>query len=327
MSEKAMTGLELSATLLPTFPHFNKFIDDPRLGFVRMNSAQLDGEELDHELAEAHRFREVKPIYFDIKGRQMRVIKSYPLPDRLELDLNHDISVDTPTTVLFKGGADGCLLDKVEGNHLVFRGGPEWMVVEGESLHIRHPSLKVHDPIFTKVEVEKIEKARRAGFDKFFLSYVEEQRDIDLVRELIGDSMLMLKIENKRGLQFVENQFKKEDNLCLVAAMGDLYVEVDRPHHILSALKLVINKDPRAVAGSRMLLSISEEPVPSAADFMQLAWLYDIGYRRMMLCDEICLKEEYFSVAVNAFDHFRNSYIKKEPPKKKGWLTRILNSS
>jgi len=326
MAEKATSGLELSATLLPTFPHFNAFVDDPRLGFIRMNSAQLEGDELNHELAEAHRFQDVKPLYFDIKGRQLRVTKSYPLPDRLELDLNHDVYVETPTTVLFKGGADGCILEKVEGNHLVFRGGPEWMVVEGESLHIRHPSLEVGDPIFTEIEVDKVEKARKAGFDKFFLSYVEEQRDINLVRELIGDSMLMLKIENKKGLAFVENHFKKEDNLCLVAAMGDLYVEVERPHHILSALKLIIGKDSRAVAGSRMLLSISEEPVPSAADFMQLAWLYEIGYRRMMLCDEICLKEEYFTTAVNVFDHFRRSYIKVEPPKKKGWLTRILNS-
>jgi pyruvate kinase len=319
--------LELSATLLPTFPHFNKFVDDPRLDFIRMNSAQLDGEELDKELALAHRFQDITPLYFDIKGRQMRVTKSYPLPDRLELDLNHNISVETPTVVLFKGGLDGCMLDKVvNGNHLVFQGGPEWMVVAGESLHIRHPSLSVHDPLITDIEIKKIEKAIKAGFNKFFLSYVEQQRDIDIVRELIGDSELMLKIENKKGLEFVEKQFKKEDNLFLVAAMGDMYVEVDRPHHILSALKTIIKKDPKAVAGSRMLLSTSQEVVPSAADFMQLAWLYDIGFRRMMLCDEICLKEEYFTMAVGAFDQFRKSYVGERPVKKKRWYSRILNS-
>jgi hypothetical protein len=323
--------LELSATLLPTFPHFNKYVDDPRLGFIRINSAQLEGEELDKELTLAHRFQDIVPLYFDIKGRQMRVIESYPLKERLELDLNHNISVPTPTTVMFKGGVDGCRLDKVvNGNHLVFQGGPEWMVVKGESLHIRHPNLKVHDPIFTDIEIDKIAKARKAGFNKFFLSYVEQQRDIDLVRELIGGSELMLKIENKRGLEFVAKQFKKQDNLFLVAAMGDMYVEVDRPHHILSALKLIIEKDSRAVAGSRMLLSVSQEPVPSASDFMQLAWLYDIGYRRMMLCDEICLKEDYFRVAVGAFDHFRKSYVKPELKvpvikKKKTWFSRIMN--
>ena len=317
--------LELSATLLPSFPHFEKYINDPRLGFIRVNSAQIEGVELDRELAIAQRAQSTIPLYFDVKSRQLRVIQSYPFPDRLELDLNHKISVKTPSTVLFKGGADGCLLKEVvNGNHLIFDGGPEYMVVKGESLHLRHPSLIVHDPIFTDIEKDKIVKARKAGFNKFFLSYVESQRDVDQCRELVGyDAEVMLKIESKRGLEYVEKDFKKADNLTLVAAMGDLYVEVDRPHHVLKALKLLIEKDPRALAGSRMLLSVSTEPVPSCADFMQLAWLYDIGYRRMMLCDEICLKENLFSVAVSAFDQFRKSYV--TPPRKK-WYSRILNS-
>ena len=40
----------------------------------------------------------------------------------------------------------------------------------------------------------------------------------------------------------------------------------------------------------------------------ELAWLYDIGYRSMMLCDELCLKDELLELAVSAFDAFRTDY-------------------
>ncbi len=38
-----------------------------------------------------------------------------------------------------------------------------------------------------------------------------------------------------------------------MAARGDLYVEINTPHDILNATKLIIEKDPEAIVGSRML--------------------------------------------------------------------------
>ncbi|HLD37550.1 MAG TPA: pyruvate kinase [Candidatus Nanoarchaeia archaeon] len=302
--------LELLVTLWPTFPHFKRFATDSRVSGIRLNSAMIKLAELDREFEEAKRNESV-PLWFDVKGRQLRVTEVFPYKDHLELELNHPIDVQTPTPVLFKAGADHALLEKVAGKrHLIFNGGPEYMVYAGESIHIRHPSLVVYGPTFLNSEIEKIKKARSAGFDRFFLSYVESQRDIDEFREFVGDSQIMAKIENKKGLEYVAKEFRKKPNLSLMAARGDLYVEVDKPHHILEALKLIVKKDPEAGVGSRLLLSTINKPVPECADFMDLAWLYDIGYRKMMLCDEICLKEELLARAINAFESFRGGYAK-----------------
>ena len=110
----------------------------------------------------------------------------------------------------------------------------------------------------------------------------------------------------------------------------------------LKQAKLIISKDPEACVGSRILLSVvndirnrkvvdavkeirsidltASDPdksieatllslinrdIPSCADFCELAWLYDIGYRNMMLCDELCLREDLLDVAIGAFDAFR----------------------
>ncbi len=305
--------LELMVTLWPSFAHFGRFSQDLRIdGGIRLNSAMIELADLDHELGIIAKTPALVPLHFDIKGRQMRVTS---VDDKnthnLDMTINHPIEVETPTPVLFKAGEDSALLVEVRdgGRRLIFEGGPEFMVRTGESLHIRHPSLKIGGPLFTDAEKDKIAKVRASGMKRWFLSYVEEARDLDEFRELIGDDVeVRLKIESQRGLEFVQNGWKKRDGYSLVNARGDLYVELERPHEILAATKLIIEKDPEATVGSRILLSTFTNPVPSCADFSELAWLYDIGYRRVLLCDEMCLKEGPLATAVGAFEAFRDSY-------------------
>ena len=307
-----MKSIDLMVTLWPSFPHFPHFANDPRLSGIRLNSAMMSNPELETELATIGAAGSTNPLWFDIKGRQMRVLEVHPDPHNLDITLNHPISAKTPTVVLFKAGADRAVLARIEdsGRRLIFDGGPRYKVKPGESLHIRDPSLVVHGPLFVDAELAKIEKVKEAGLNRWFLSYVEEQDDVDQFLELVGhDAEVMLKIESKRGLQFVANSFRKEPNLTLVAARGDLYVEIDRPHQIAEALRLIIDRDPEALVGSRIMLSTIFDAVPSCADFLDIAWLIDAGYRRMMLCDELCLKEDLLARAVNAFDAFRSDYM------------------
>ncbi len=306
-------SLELLVTLQPSFPHFAEFASDPRISGVRLNTAMVFVDELENEFNLMRRVHSRVPVWFDVKGWQLRIEAVHRNSEYLDITLNHPISVVTPTPVLFKAGADSALLVNIieDGRRLIFKGGPKFNVIPGESICIRHPTLRLSGPLFTDAEFQKIDMAKAAGFRNFFLSYVESQRDVDQFLELVGrDSTIMLKIENKKGLRFVSSEFNKRENLRLVAAQGDLYVEVNQPHDILSALRLIIEKDPEACVGSRLLLSINQGPVPELVDFMQLAWLYDAGYRSMMLCDEICLKADLLDTAVNAFSCFRSSYIR-----------------
>jgi hypothetical protein len=319
-----MNSLKLLATLWPSFPHFQRFARDSRLDGIRLNSAMMNIDELDTELGIVAKTTDAIPLYFDIKGRQLRVREVHNFPDHLELTLNHPIQVQTPVMVLFKAGNDQALLEKVvEGKRLIFVGGPKWKVKEGESLHIRHPSFQMLGGVFPSYEIEKIRKVRKAGFTRYFLSYVETQREIDECREYIGkDAELVLKIETRKGLDFVADYFKKDGQTALMAARGDLYVEIDKPHQIMEAMRVIIEKDAEAMVGSRIMLSVVKKewdretgkpilklnPVPECADFLELAWMYDIGYRRMMLCDELCLEEKLLANAVSALHAFKETY-------------------
>ncbi|MBI2056193.1 MAG: hypothetical protein HYT37_02340 [Candidatus Sungbacteria bacterium] len=347
-------NLNLLVTLWPTFPHFARFTHDPRIAGVRLNSAMIASPELDEALRQVGALDTMEHLWFDFKGRQLRVAEVHTNEYHLDITLNHPIKVDTPTIVLFKAGADSAVLDCIteNGTRLIFKEGAiygpkKFMVGVGESLHIRHPSFQMLGNDFSQSELEKIEKVRQFGFTQYYLSYVETRNGINKFIETVGqDARIKLKIETRAGLEFVAHEFKKTENLSLMAACGDLYVEIEKPHHIMDALKLIIGKDPEACAGSRLMLSVgqplatdvkkaiehlqkigenapidtdeikemlknlTEPQIPSCADFLQLSWLYDIGYRSMMLCDELCLRENLLAVAVNAFDAFRNAHAK-----------------
>ena len=311
-----MKDLQLLVTLSPSMKHFPRFATDNTLAGIRINSAMMYADELDGEIELARAIRNPVPMYFDIKGRQLRIKEVIPSGDHVELKLNHRIRVNLPTPVLFKSGEDPALLVEIRGDDvgqqtLVFAPRqPQYMLKAGESLCIRDPSFKVIGNQFPAYEIERIKKVVNSGvFNRWVLSYVEGQQDIDQLREYVGPTAeIIAKIENPRGLDWVANGYRPQPNLSLMAARGDLYIEVRRPHEILGAMKLIISKDPNALVGSRILLSCGPRAVPDAADFSELAWLYDIGYRRMMLCDDLCLKEDSLARAVNALDNFKQYY-------------------
>lgn len=357
------TPLELLVTLWPTFSHFARFTHDKRIAGVRLNSAMITNPELDDALRQIAALDTMDHLWFDFKGRQLRVAEVHPNEYHLDITLNHPIKVETPTVVLFKAGADSAVLDHLEegGKRLVFKEGAlygpkKFMVTVGESLHIRHPSFRMLGEDYTPAEIDRIEKVYQFGFRQFHLSYVETSRGVQRFLELVPGSRVVLKIETRAGLEFVAREFRKTDHCSLMAACGDLYAEIEKPHLMAEALKLIVKKDPEACAGSRIMLSVgqplasdvkkaaeclteavkylhecragvapdkqkideladqanemiatlTQPQIPSCADFLQLAWLYDAGYRRMMLCDELCLKEDLLATAINAFDAFRS---------------------
>jgi hypothetical protein len=87
----------------------------------------------------------------------------------------------------------------------------------------------------------------------------------------------------------------------LACARGDLYVEVDQPHHIIEALKLIIEIDKEAFVGSRMLLSLFNSNVPSCSDICELELLKSMGYKNFLLCDDLCKKGSALHRAVDTF--------------------------
>jgi len=296
--------IEIMATLWPEMPHYKYFAADPRIAGIRLNTAKASVDTIDALTKQAVDESFDTPIYFDVKGRQLRVESVEPNEDHLELDLNHPIEVNTPCVVLFKGGTDPAMLINVDGTRLVFDGGPRLMVTPGDSLNIRDTSLKIHGKLFPEKQLKFIETAKKAGITRFMLSYAKKAAEINEFRGLVGDNcQIIAKIEDQAGIDFAEREYKTQnswniDNLGLLNARGDLFVELERPHRILNATQKIIHFDPNAIIGSRILLSVTEEDVPSCADLNEVAWLLSLGYKRFMFCDGLCLDKNALDRAI-----------------------------
>ena len=121
---------ELHVTLTPAMEHFNKFANDKRLSGIRINKAMTTPEdvaEVDDQLNYIKSGQFEVPLFFDIKGRQLRVTEVHQWDPYLDISLNHPISVEAssynPTPVLFKAGADyaGLIALEEDGSRLIFK--------------------------------------------------------------------------------------------------------------------------------------------------------------------------------------------------------------
>ncbi len=253
---------------------------------------------------------EIYPIkaWVDLKCRELRIVKDATIPTE-PLEINHKIEVKTPTAIYYNEGKNFAVIDRVsDGNKIMikppkgFTGKEILKFGKGASINIPDRSLKVKD-YMTLNDRDYIEAAKQTGLHNYLLSFVESKRDIEELLKLDSKAKIIAKIESKKGLEFVKTEYESvKDKVRLLAARADLYIELDHPHEILSALRLIIEADTNAIGGSRILESFLElENIPKCADICDIGFLLELGYRTFLLGDDICQNENALSSALGFF--------------------------
>jgi pyruvate kinase len=239
-----------------------------------------------------------RPVWVDLKGRQLRVVGA-AIPPYTEVHLSHPVRVKTPVDAFFNDGSECTRVAAVDGNRLILEDGPRRLIGPGESVNIVHPSLQIEGTL-TETDRAYLAAMRERGLKRVMLSYVEAPADVSEVADLLPGAKVMLKIETERGLDYARQHGASLGQL--VAARGDLYVEVLQPHRVVSALRDIITADPDAVVASRIFDSLAWHPVPQSADIGDVAYLLSLGYRTFMLGDAVCLKRDSVIAALNLLE-------------------------
>ena len=243
-------------------------------------------------------------MWIDLKCRQLRV-KTFGVPPFTEIELSHELSVDTPVTAYFGNGREYATVVEVKGNKLIMLEGPKRVVGPGESVNIVSPSLKINGYL-TDTDKKYIEAAMKVNNPYFMLSYVEHQQDIASCREFCQDVSIIAKIESQKGVDYAKTE--RDPSIRLMAARGDLYIEVARPHHIIRALEEIIHVDPDAIIASRLFASLAQTAEPSCEDIGDVDSLMRMGYTTFMFGDDICMERNSIINALNLFEAMSNSY-------------------
>ncbi len=239
-----------------------------------------------------------QPLWVDLKGRQLRVVGA-AIPPYTEVRLSHPIHVRTPVDAYFSDGNERVRVAAVDGDRLILEDGPRRLVGPGESVNIVHPTLRIEGTL-TETDRAYLAAMREVGLKRVMLSYVESTADVEEVRALLPGAEVILKIETQKGLAYARRHKAAQGRL--MAARGDLYVEVLRPHRVVSALRDIIHADPAAIVASRLFESLAHVPVPVSADIGDVAFLLALGYRTFMFGDHVCLRRDTVLEALNLLE-------------------------
>lgn len=289
----------MNAKAIVTVPPYAPFIrevdEHPLVEGLRLNTVMPVKGDLEDVLRSLKEAAGDKPVYIDLKCRQLRV-SGYWIPPYTEVRLSHELSVDTPVTAYFRDGKERATVVAVDGDRLITLEGPKRVVGPGESVNIVDPSLRI-EGYFTETDLKYIEAAKKVGITTFMLSFVEGEEDVRALKDLYPEAEVIAKIESQKGLDYVSEEW--EGGSRLMAARGDLYLQVERPHNITGALEDILAKDSDAIVASRIFSSLVQGAEPSCADIGDVDGLLRMGYRTFMLGDEVCLQRDSVIGALN----------------------------
>lgn len=288
-------------TMPPHAPFIKEVANHPVVSGLRLNTVMPIKGSIEDTLRRLQDEARDKPLWIDLKARQLRTV-GYATAPFTEVTISHEISVKTPVTAYFGNGREYATIAEVDKNRLIFLDGPKRVVGPGESVNIVDPTLTINGSL-TKTDLAYIEAAKEIGLHHYMLSFVESENDIQELKKIDENAIITAKIESKKGLNYVDSEYKNgKTSPRLMAARGDLYIEINRPHEILEALETIIQKDKEAIAASRIFSSLAESPEPSCQDITDVAYLLKIGYRTIMLGDEVCLRRESVLGALNLLE-------------------------
>jgi len=254
-----------------------------------------------------------KPLYVDLKGRQLRVVEWATLPFG-PIVLNHRIRVELPAKVFFRG--DDCcnLKEVVDGRKLYVDPLPKHPVGRGQAVNVVGKNLEI-DSFFTDNDYDYIKAAVDLGIVRFMLSFVEDMDYIVAFEELLkrysgnGGSLeceTVLKIESRAGVEFVRNA---NDNLLseyqLMAARDDLMIQIGILK-MVEAIKVIIERDPNAICASRLLLGLEQDGSVTMADISDLQLMQSMGYKRFMFSDGV--SRNHFKEAIRFWKKYASVY-------------------
>lgn len=293
--------------LIATLPSLNnmekveRVLENPYISEVRFNTGAQTPYSVDKTLniLKALSIKYNKKLWIDIKGRQLRVTKwADPLYECIEL--SHKVQVLYPAKVYFRNGDRVNITHIKDGNKLFVDPLPRYALGAGQSVNIIAKDIEI-EGYLTEKDKLYLKACKNKDIDNIMASFVEQYEDLSEILMILPNAKIVSKIESLKGIDFI-SKYNVVPNL--MAARDDLYLQAGEGYNVIRLLKTIISKDSDAICGSKIFLSLEKRETPDLADFTDLELMYKIGYRKFMLCDNIC--NYCFEKAIKSWEEFIN---------------------
>lgn len=270
----------------------------PHISEVRFNTGAQTPYSVDETLTILKNLstKYKKQLWIDLKGRQLRVIKwADPLYSCVEL--NHKIHLLYPARIYFRNGDSVNITHVKDGNKIFVDPLPKYALGAGQSVNILAKDIEI-EGYLTDKDKEYLEACKKFELRHIMASFVESLTDLAEISTLLPHAKIVSKIESEKGLSLI-SQYKMTN---LMAARDDLYLQTGQNYKLFHHLRAIIKSDPKAICASRIFLSLEKKDTVDFADFADLELMYRMGYRKFMLCDNIC--NYHFEKALYAWEEF-----------------------
>ena len=242
-------------------------------------------------------------LWIDVKGRQVR-IDMWAVPTFGDVVLNRNIKVDLPATIFLRNGETSQIVE-LQGKKIYLDPMPRYVIGAGQSVNILGKNFSVLGDYLTDVDKQYIEAGRELGVNKYMLSFLEKGSDIAEVLTIDPGAEICGKIESPAGLELIKNGSWSGEKIQLMAARDDLFINVGfNAKKMFEAQRLIIKKDSKAIAASRILTSLERDEEVSLSDLSDVYLLREMGYSNFLLSDGLCSNPIAFRKAVSILRSF-----------------------
>lgn len=292
--------------LIATLPSLNnmekvqRVFENPYISEVRFNTGVQTAYSIEEtlEMLKKLSIKHNKKLWIDIKGRQLRVAKwADPLYSCIEL--SHRVQVLYPAQIYFRNGDRVNITHIKDGNKLFVDPLPREALGAGQSVNIIAKDIEV-EGYLTEKDKQYLRTCRKLDLTYIMASFVETFDDLAQILHILPNAQIVSKIESLKGMSFI-SQYNVPN---LMAARDDLYLQSGQNYSMLNHLKTIIERDSGAICASKIFLSLEKRETVDFADFADLELMYNMGYRKFMLCDNVC--NYSFAKAIQAWEEFIN---------------------
>ncbi|HNV12294.1 MAG TPA: pyruvate kinase [bacterium] len=204
-----------------------------------------------------------------------------------DAELIQDLKIDDPI-YLDSGSIELRVkeLDLLNGKFLakVERGG---LLLSRKGMNV--PQTVLNRPILTAKDLLDIEFAKKVKPDYLAVSFVQNSKDIDELKKILGNDNIKIvpKIERAVALDDIDNIIRKSD--AIMIARGDLGIEMPLEDLPIIQKNLVRHShwhNKPAIVATQMLASMIDHYRPTRAEVSDVANAIFDGADALMLSDE-----------------------------------------
>lgn len=142
--------------------------------------------------------------------------------------------------------------------------------------HVNLPGIRVNLPAITEKDRQDIIFGMKNDVDYIALSFVREAKDVEQLKELLGDKAdkikIISKIEDQQGVSNIEEIIDISD--AIMVARGDLGIEINI-EELPNVQRMIVRKcherGKRVIVATHLLESMINNPIPTRAEVTDVA--------------------------------------------------------